>query len=249
LQSHSFSVCYVLSPEYVPGFRPATGTEVTPDKKVVFQYKAAEQKGGGTFACQRLNNGNTMIGENSTGRILEVDAAGRIVFSLQTQPSQVGQHHNLRMVRKLASGNYLACHSGARLVKEYTPSGQVVWEVKVPGSLAFAALRTPQNTTLVSSLDQLTEYDAKSNKVWEFSCKDVAPVSLQNLTGLHWLANGHVVSGCYRAYRDGAGCGLLEISRDGKISWRYTNPKADGTMMAVQLLSPDGAPLPGPCLR
>ena len=226
-----------------------TVTEVTPDKKVVFQYKATEKRGGGTYSCQRLTNGNTMIGENSTGRILEVDASGQIIFSLQTQPSQVGEHHNLRMVRKLANGNYLACHSGARLVKEYTPQGQVVWQVKAPGGLAFAALRTPQGTTLVSSLDQITEYDAQGAKVWEFACKDVAPLVLQNLTGLHWLANGHIVSSCYQAYHGGAGCGLVEISRDGKLAWRYSNPKADGTMMAVELLSQGGQPLPGSCFR
>jgi hypothetical protein len=124
-------------------------TEVTADKRVVFQYRAAEQKGGGTYACQRLSDGRTLIGENSTGRILETDRDGKVVFSLQTAPARVGEHHNLRMARKLPNGNYLVCHSGAGLVKEYTPKGEVVWEVKPTGALAFAAIRTPQGSTLV----------------------------------------------------------------------------------------------------
>ena len=226
-----------------------TVTEVTLEKKVVFQYKAAEQKGGGTYACQRLANGLTLIGENSTGRVLEVDTTGRIVFSLQTQPSQVGQHQNLRLARKLANGNYLVCHSGARLVKEYTPRGETVWQAKVPGALAFAAVRTPRGSTFVSSLDRLTEFDGQGEKIWEFACREAAGVVVQNLTGLQWLPNDHVVCGCYRAYQDGQGCGLLEITREKTVAWRYVNPKADGTMMAVQLLSPEGRALAGPCHR
>ena len=99
--------------------------EVTPDKKIVFEYKPANQEGGGVYSCQRLENGNTLIGENSTGRVLEVDKDGHVAFQLQTDPFKEGEHHNLRMVRKLANGNYLVCHSGAHLVKEYTPTGKV----------------------------------------------------------------------------------------------------------------------------
>jgi hypothetical protein len=224
-------------------------TEVTPEKKVVFQYKAAEQKGGGTYACQRLANGNTLIGENSTGRLLEVDASGKVVFTLATSPAKSGDHHNMRMARKLDNGNYLVCHSGARLVKEYTPEGKMAWEVKAPGQLAFAAIRTTKNTTLVASLDQITEFDAQGGKVWEFSVKDAPGVTIQNLTGMHLLPNGNLVAGCYQAYRNGEGCGLLEISRAKQIVWHYTNPKSDTTMMSVQLLTADGKSLDGTCSR
>jgi hypothetical protein len=227
----------------------ATVTEITPEKKIVFQYKSAEQRGGGAFSCQRLGNGRTLVGENSTGRVLELDEKGQVVFTLQTTPSKVGEHHNMRMARKLENGNYLVCHSGLRKVKEYTPEGRVVWEVEVAGAVAFAALRTPKGTTLVTSLDQVTEFDAKGEKVWEFACRDLPELKLHNLTGMHLLANGNLVMGCYRAYQDGAGCGLIEITRDKKAVWRYSNPGGDGTMMPVEMLTPEGQALPGPCLR
>lgn len=227
----------------------ATVTEVTPEHKTVFQYKPAEQKGGGAFSCQRLANGRTLVGENSTGRVLELDAAGQVLFTLQTTPSTLGEHHNMRMVRKLDNGNYLVCHSGLRRVKEYAPDGRVVWEVQVAGGVAFAALRTPKGTTFVTSLDQVTEYDAKGEKVWEFACRELPELKLQNLTGMHLLANGNLILGCYRAYQDGAGCGLIEISREKKAVWRYSNPGGDSTMMAVEMLTPQGQALAGPCLR
>lgn len=226
-----------------------TVTEVTPAKTVVFQYKPAEQKGGGVFACQRLDHGRTLIGENSTGRILEVDSDGKIQFTLQTTPSELGHHHNMRMARKLASGHYLVCHSGTRWVKEYTPEGKVVWEVAVQGPLAFSAIRTPKGTTLVCSLDQIVEYDAQAKPVWECKRQEVAGASIQNMTGMHLQPDGHILVGCYQAYQNGGNSGLFEITRDKKLVWRYTNPSADGTMMSVELLSPQGARLEGPCLR
>lgn len=227
----------------------ATVTEVAPDKKVVFQYKAQAQKGGGTYACQRLENGNTMVGENSTGRVLEVDPAGKVVFELQTKPAAEGNHHNMRMARKLANGNYLVCHSGEKTVKEYTPKGDVVLEIKVP-NIAFAAIRTAQNTTLVASLGQVAEFDKDGKEVWKFANNDIPGVTITNMTGMHLLPNGNLVIGCYQAYnKEGQGCGLFEITRDKKLVWRLSDRKIAGTMMAVQKLSPDGKRLPGECLR
>lgn len=224
-------------------------TEVTPQKKVVFQYKSPTPQGGGTYSCQRLTNGLTVIGENSTGKVLEVDPAGKVVFTLQTEPAKLGEHHNMRMVRKLDNGNYLVCHSGARTVKEYTPGGRVVWESVQPGGVAFAAIRTPKGSTLVSSLDQIIEYDKDGAKIWECETRDLSGIRVVNMTGMHLLPNGNLVIGCYAAYKQGEGCALLEITRDKHVVWSYSNPKGDSSMMGVEALTPKGAPFFGPCLR
>ena len=55
--------------------------------------------------------------------------------------------------------------------------------------------------------------------------------------------------GCYRAYDQGRGCGLLSISRNKMLVWSYSAPRADETMMPVELLTPEGKALPGECLR
>ncbi|MDR2849560.1 MAG: arylsulfotransferase family protein, partial [Verrucomicrobiota bacterium] len=143
-------------------------TEVTPDHAVVFEYKPENQKGGGAFSCQRLPNGNTVVGENASGRVVEVDKDGRVVFSFMTRYTTQNDHHHLRMVRKLDNGNYLVCHSGDNLVREYRPDGSTAWERKTP-ALAFAAVRLDNGHTLISSLGQVTEYDADGNEVWAFA--------------------------------------------------------------------------------
>ena len=223
--------------------------EVDPHNKIIFRYKPAEQRGGAVFACQRLANGNTLAGENSTGRVLELAPDGKIVFQLQTAPFQAGGHQNMRMVRKLENGNYLVCQSGAHLVKEYQPDGKVVLEIKTP-NLAFAALRTSAGTTLVSTLDHLLEYDAAGRVVWQFSNQELPGVTITNMTGMHLLADGSVAVGCYAAYtKTGEGTGLFQITRDRHLVWRFVDPKAGSSLMAIQCLDPQGKLLYGTCLR
>jgi len=223
-------------------------TEVSPDHKVVFQYKPEVQQGGGAYGCQRLENGNTMVAENSTGRILEVDPAGKVVFTLQMQQAKQGSHDNMRIARKLKNGNYLVCLKGANTLREVTPQGDTVLEIKTT-HITFAAFRTPKNTTYVSTLDHVTEYDAAGKKVWDFANTDVPGTTITNMTGIHLLPNGNLAVGCYAAYKGGEGTGLFEITREKKVVWRYSSPKADGSLMAIQVLDKAGKRLPGECLR
>jgi len=210
-------------------------TEVTRDHKVVFEYKPANQKGGGAYSCQRLSNGNTVVGENASGRVVEVDRDGKVVFSFMTRYGKTDDHHHMRMVRKLANGNYLVCHSQANIVREYKPDGTTAWE-KPTKELAFAAVRLANGDTLVSTLSQITEYNKNGEEVWEFKKTDVSGMTIQNMTGMHVLPDtGNVVIGCYSAYtKEGAGTGMFEITRDKKLVWRYVSPGLrDKSMMGV----------------
>jgi len=223
-------------------------TEVTRDHKVVFEYKSAVTKGGGAYGCQRLENGNTMIGENSTGRILEVDPAGKVVFTLQLAPAKEGDHSNMRLARKLANGNYLVCLKGAKTVREVTPKGETVMEIQTP-NITFAAFRTPKGTTYVSTLDHVTEYDAAGKALWSLAAADIPDVQIRNICGINLLPNGNLAVGCYAAYKNGEGTGLAEITREKKLVWRYSNPKGDSSLMAIEVLDAGGKPLAGECLR
>ena len=210
--------------------------------KQVFLYKPAVKKGGGAFSCQRLKNGNTLVGENSTCRILEVDKKGKIVFKLQLPLYKPGRHQNLRMVRKLENGNYLVCHSGPKLVREYTPEGKVVFEAKVK-TLAFSALRLPDGNTLVGDLDRVVEFNPEGKQVWELDKKQIKDVKIGKICGINVLPNTHLLLGIYAANRSKDGASVLEITRKGKIIWRYYNPKGDRAMMSSQMLDNDGKPL------
>jgi len=214
--------------------------------KVVWSYKPEMQKGGGTFACQRLENGNTMVGENSSGRIVEVDPKGKIVFELKLPLCKPGSHNNLRHVRKLASGNYLVAYKAQAMVREYTPKGKVVLEVKTK-PIAFSAVRLPNGNTVVGHINSVTEFDPKGKEVWRFDKKDVTEFKIGMICGIHVLPNGNVAMGIYGATRGKGGAGLLEINREKKVVWRYVC--SDRHLMAVQILDEKGKPLAGAALR
>jgi outer membrane protein assembly factor BamB len=225
--------------------------EINPKKnKIVWSYKPAMQKGGGTFSCQRLANGNTMVGENSAGRIVEVDPKGKIVFELKLPLCQPGSHNNLRHVRKLPNGNYLVAYKAKAMVREYTPTGKVVFEVATK-PIAFSAVRLPNGNTVVGHINSVTEFDPKGKEVWRFDKKDIKDVKIGMICGIHILPNGNVAMGVYGATRGKNGAGLLEVNREKKVVWRYAGPEKGGDrhMMALQILDEKGKPLPGPALR
>ncbi|OVE80954.1 hypothetical protein BVY04_04480 [bacterium M21] len=216
--------------------------------KVVFKYTPEATKGGGAYACQRLDNGNTVVGENSAGRITEVDPAGKVVFKLDLPMISPGNHHNLRMVRKLDNGNYLVCHSKKRLVREYTPSGEVKFEVTVD-TLAFSAVRLPNGNTMVGHISGVTEYSSDGKVLWTFSPKDLPEVSIGKITGIHVQPNGNIALGIYGIKKGANGAEFLEITHDKKLVWRYLPAKPARWRMSVQVLTADGKPVPGKVLR
>ena len=65
-------------------------------------------------------------------RLLEVDRTGKIVVEVPLQAQTKDHHLQTRMARKLANGNYLVPQLLDKVVREYTPEGKIVWEVKTP---------------------------------------------------------------------------------------------------------------------
>ena len=220
-------------------------TEVDKDGKIVWQYKPDSPRGDAAMACQRLANGNTVVGENGTSQVTEVDKNGKVVFTLKIKAQiKKEEHQVMRMCRKLANGNYLVCHSGDRFVREYQPDATVVFEYKCK-SLAFAAVRLPNGNTMISSLDQVEEVSPKGEVVWDFKKADLPELMIRNMTGIHVLKNGNMVIGNYSAYdKEGKGVGMFEITREKKLVWSYVSPGLkDKSMMAVQKLDGDFNPM------
>jgi prepilin-type processing-associated H-X9-DG protein len=211
--------------------------EVTPDKKVVFRYEPSEGKEG-SYTCQRLPNGNTLIGENGSGLVKEIAPDGSTALELKIQLKTNDLHHQMRYVRKLESGNYLVCQSGDHLVREYTSKGEIVWEHAVP-NIAFCAERLKNGNTIISSISQITEVAADGKTVWEFKNSELPDLGIRAMTGFQILSNGNLVIGCYDAYDNaGKGVGMFEITREKKLVWAYQK-RPDRNMMGVEMQEPD----------
>src|SRR5260370_39614749 len=119
--------------------------EVTPDKKVVWEYRSA----GSPEAVQRLANGNTLIADNARMTVLELDAAGKTVWEYKVANDNKRPTPTMRMVRRLAHGNTLTCASTEDAVLEIDRSGKIVWKYALP--FPYLATRLPSGNTLISS--------------------------------------------------------------------------------------------------
>lgn len=202
--------------------------------KCVWEYRSQDNTGGACYSAQRLADGVTLIGENSTGRVFEVTPTGEIRNIIQVPLNKGNRHQTLRMVRRLADGSTLVCRSGANIVERYAPGvyDQPVWSQKVPG-LAFAAVADTEGNIYISSLAQVQKWSPTNELLWELKASETG-LPIKNMTGLHLLPNGHLVVGCY-GY--GKGVGAFEVTPKKEILWTYrSNEPCNDSHMAVQLL-------------
>jgi hypothetical protein len=124
----------------------------------------------------------------------------------------------------------------------------VVFEVKVD-NIAFSAIRLNNGNTLVSHLNQISEFNAKGEVVWCFFNSDIPGLKINSMCGMHVLPNGNLAIGVYSAYKKGGNVGLFEITRNKKLVWKYSNPSSDKSMMSLQIITPENKPLSGELLR
>lgn len=239
----------------------AAVAEVTPDKRIVWRYDSRPKEGykGGVevHAFQRLPDGKTMIAESGNGRIIEVDAEGKIVADVPLTRERPNAHRDTRMVRKLASGNYLVCQEAEGKVREYDPQGKIVWSyaldlggrpragghgVEGHGVEVFGAIRLTNGNTLIGggNNNRVLEVDPEGKVVWSVGHDELPGIQLAWVTTLHALPNGNVIVGnCHAGPKNPQ---LFEVTRDKKVVWTFNDFKTFGDSLAsAQILDvPDG---------
>ena len=136
--------------------------EMTRQNDTIFHYESKSP----VFACQRLKNGNTFVGECVTGRMLEISPKGKIVKETCILPKGVkdGGFAFMRNARRLDNGHFLVAHYGDQCVKEYDANGKVVWKLDVPGG-PHSLTRLPNGHTLIAVADKECGYSRKAFEV------------------------------------------------------------------------------------
>ncbi|MHB1309379.1 MAG: YncE family protein [Limisphaerales bacterium] len=212
--------------------------EVTREKKVIFDYQSSSE----IYACQRLADGNTFIGECNAGRLLHVDPTGRVVKELRLLPAgQDGGHAYMRNARHLADGHYLVAHYGDHVVREYDANGKTVREIPAPGG-PHSAIRLPDGNTLIACGDgpggsRVFEADAAGRTVWEVNRDDLPGISLKFMAGLHRLPNGNTVMSNWLGHGQfGQAPHLIEITREKRVTWTFADHQTMRTISSVQVL-------------
>jgi len=225
--------------------------EVTRSKEVVFDYQSKSE----IYACQRLTNGNTFIGECNAGRLLEVEPSGRIAKEIRLLPEgKDGGHAFMRNARRLSNDHYLVAHYGDQFVREYDAGGKVVRSIPAPGG-PHSVVRLPNGHTLITCGDmpggpRVMEVDSSDQTVWEIKGDDLPGISLKFIAGVQRLPNGNTVICNWLGHGQlGKAPHLIEVTRDKKVVWTFADHQTMKTVSSIQLLDSSGDVVRGEVLH
>lgn len=215
--------------------------EITREGKVTFAYKGTQSE---VNTAQRLPDGNIMLTEaGSAPRLLELDRQGKVLVQFPILCQTTNVHMESRMARKLANGNYLVPQLLDKVVREYTPAGKIIWEVRTP-NWPFTAIRLPTGNTLIDCTygNLSLEVDPVGKTVWQLGNDDLPEPLIKDACGAQRLPDGHTVITSY-----GIGARrtkLIEVTADKKVVWTYTDGSPHG-IHHFQILTTNGKPIEG----
>ncbi len=227
-------------------------------KAVVWSYDSAKSNGNEgrrveVHAFQPLEDNKVMIAESGAARIIEVDRDGKLLHEVKLKVEHPNPHTDTRLARKLKSGNYLVCHEGDGALREYSPSGAIVWEYRVPlfdkspkgghgpeawGNKSFAAVRLASGNTLLSTGNghSVLEVTPAGEIVWDLRQNGLKDITLAWVTTLEVLPSGnYLIGNCH------AGPGqplLIEVNpRTKRAVWTFNQFERFGNSLSnTQLL-------------
>lgn len=210
--------------------------EVTPDKRVVFEYAVPRE----CHSVQRLPDGLTLVDDPTNKRLLEVDRQGKIVRELKLQVGHALLHRVARQCRKLPNGNYLVAQEGDQAVVEYAPDGKVLRRLPVNG-MVFGVSRLPNGNTLIGAGGgkdigkRVVEIDPQGKTVWSFEPADFPPdTNLEWVLGVRRLSDGNTVIAHFLGHgKDGQGISILKVTPDKKVLWTFREKRI---VMLMQVL-------------
>lgn len=207
--------------------------EVTPDKRIVWQFITCGQ----VYSCQRMADGNTVVGATQQGKLLIVNPAGEVVRSFAVKNAAAG-HSSMRNVRALADGHFLVAEESARAAREYDADGHLLREFKTPFP-TYSAIRLPSGNTVTCGKTGIVEFDPQGKQVWELFAGDVPDLGIRWFAGLQVLPNGNLF-----ICNAGGRVPFAEISKDKKVVWQADPVVFKRTYgHGIQRLDVPGAPL------
>ena len=206
---------------YAYGGKPTGVCEVDRDQKVVWNHVSSCPQ---VLSCERLSNGNTLIGEQGPCQAVELSPAGEIVSTVKLPTTEKPFHQQLRNVHRLPNGNTLAAIEAEGAAREVDKDGKVVWE-KSGLANVFEALRLQNGNTLIACGTQkrVIEVTPEGKVAWELTAQDVPDVNLTWVTSLQVLKNGNFLIGNFLHGQEGKGAHAFEVTREKKVVWMFAD--------------------------
>jgi hypothetical protein len=214
--------------------------EMTKDKNTVWEYKAPDKVE--VHSCQPLPNGNVLVAEGGTCRLIEVDRAGNIAKEIKIPTTTKSTHEQVRGVRKAPNGHYFLSLKGEHKVAELDADGKQLREIKVPGDV-HEAIPLPNKHLLITCGDghKVIELDETEKVVWELNENDLPNNPLRLMGGCQRLPNGNTILCNYLGHGFvGKQPQFLEVTPDKKVAWEFRDDNNFKTINQIQLLDIPG---------
>jgi outer membrane protein assembly factor BamB len=165
--------CSMLSNGNIVFSRQFGASEITPDKKIVWNYDGPP--GTKIYTAYPLDKNRVLIMQNgSPAKLLVINKAGNRVEKELTLPTRApGTRGRFRHIRVTRAGTSLVAHLDLGKVVEYDSDGKELWSVPAPS--AWAAVRLKNGNTLIGGNQHgyVREVNPKGETIWEINKNDL----------------------------------------------------------------------------
>jgi hypothetical protein len=237
--------CSMLENGNILFSRQFGASEITPDKKIVWNYDGAP--GTEIHTTWPVDRDRVLVMQNGNPATLMIinKRSGRIERSLPLptrNPQSV--HGQFRHVRMTPEGNFLVAHLDLGKVVEYDVEGKEIWSAAAPS--AWAAVRLKNGNTLISGNQHgyIREVNRQGEVVWEIDKNDLPSIPLHTVQEVTRLANGNTLInnwvGSVPQEEWPKVVQLVEVTPDKKVVWALRDWTTLGPASSTQLLDEPG---------
>lgn len=238
---------------------------LTHQKTKVMEIDMSKKKIVWQFDCKKLypklkievhsflpnDDGTVTVAVSGAGEIITINREGEVLSKFSMKLNRPHPHKDTRLIRSTPNGNILASHEGDGFVREYTKSGELVWEYQVPmfgkeskrghgvdafGNSVFSSVRLKNGNTVICTGNghSVIEVNPEKKIVWSLHQNDLEGIQLAWVTTIEVLDNGNFLIG--NCHAGEANPQLIEVSRDKKVVWQYKNFETFGNALSNSMV-------------
>jgi hypothetical protein len=231
-------------------------TEVTPKKKIVWNYDAPPNTE--IHSVQPIGKDRVLLMQNGIpAKLLLIDIkTGKTEKELELPTGSNSIHGQFRRVRMTTAGTFLAAQMGMNMVVEYDAAGKPIWSVDAES--AWSAVRLKNGNTLIGGdkAGYVREVNPHGQTVWEITKDELPGIRFANVQEVSRLANGDTIICNWIAgdnnTADWSGTAqVVEVTPEKKVVWvlsQWRTPNL-GPASSIQLLDEPGTPENGDLQR